>query len=239
MIPTGSWKLIIPPILATTPFNQANSMQNLIVEIFPIHRLLATLKQTVRANIYQHPTNNHAVMCLCGITFPLLQAQIIKQPRREKKRLPRIQNDKDKINIEETKAKEDAIKGLIVRQWWRHSIDPWSHWIGAYESPQEGDDQSEGSFGSQSSPAKGKLVGGANFRIVRDEKEEEAKRIDTWWLERGSVRREMAEGVMEIWGKIRGRRGAHVAVVVVFTDPSRRRQGIGNMLMEWATRKAG
>ncbi|KAI9642817.1 hypothetical protein NHQ30_008550 [Ciborinia camelliae] len=122
------------------------------------------------------------------------------------------------VERKEECGKEDAIKDLIVRQWWRHCVDPCSHWIAAYE----GD----------------KIVGGANFRIVREGKEEEDQKIDSWLLEKGEVRREMTEGLMEISKGIRETRGAHVAVVVVFTESSRSGHGIGNMLIEWVTNKA-
>ncbi|KAI9642820.1 hypothetical protein NHQ30_008553 [Ciborinia camelliae] len=117
-------------------------------------------------------------------------------------------------------ARLDAIKALACRSWFRHSIDKYSHWVKVTD------------------PALGnKVVGGGCWRIVMEEEKAEGGTIDPWWLPE-SEKREYSKKVFEIWADMKGDRGPHLGVEVVFADPQHRRRGIGSLVIGWGTKKA-
>ncbi|KAF7858520.1 hypothetical protein EAF04_009120 [Stromatinia cepivora] len=110
-------------------------------------------------------------------------------------------------------ARLDAVKGLIARQWYRHSVDDCSHWLKVADS----------NLG-------GKVVGGGCWRIVQTH--EKPMAIDPWWLPEGE-KRKYSEMVFAQWAAIKGEeRGPHLAIQVVFSDPDHRQRGIGSLVID-------
>ncbi|TVY84162.1 hypothetical protein LSUE1_G004050, partial [Lachnellula suecica] len=116
-------------------------------------------------------------------------------------------------------ARQDAVAGLICRQWYRHCIDPGSHWLKVIDTEQDG-----------------RVVAGANWLIV-DTYTEKAPIINPFWLPEGE-KREFAEDVFAQWADMRHGRKPHLAIQSIFTDPNFRRGGAATMLMDWGTQTA-
>jgi hypothetical protein len=94
-------------------------------------------------------------------------------------------------------AREDAIAGLICRQWYVHSIDPTSHWIKVIDTERDG-----------------RVVAGAQWMIV-DTYTEKAPSITPFWLPEGE-KREFAQGVFDQWADMRQDRKPHLGKSTTF-----------------------
>lgn len=88
-------------------------------------------------------------------------------------------------------ARDDAIAGLVCRQWYVHSIDTTSHWIKVIDTERSG-----------------RVVAGAQWMIV-DTYTEKAQSITPFWLPEGE-KREFAQGVFDQWADMRHDRKPHL-----------------------------
>jgi hypothetical protein len=88
-------------------------------------------------------------------------------------------------------AREDAIAGLICRQWYVHCIDPTSHWLKVIDTERDG-----------------RVVAGAQWLIVETHTEK-ASTIAPFWLPEGD-KREFAQSVFDQWADMRSDRKPHL-----------------------------
>jgi len=88
-------------------------------------------------------------------------------------------------------AREDAIAGLVCRQWYVHCIDPTSRWLKVIDTERGG-----------------KVVAGAQWLIV-DTYAEKAPSIDPFWLPEGE-KREFARKIFDQWADMRHDRKPHL-----------------------------
>ncbi|TVY85024.1 hypothetical protein LSUE1_G000921 [Lachnellula suecica] len=117
-------------------------------------------------------------------------------------------------------AEEDALKSYTTRQWYRHRMDPNSHWLKIVDTDT------------------GLGVAGACW-IVVDAVVGEGYRpmIEPFGMPEGE-RREFTKGVLGELAEVRARKEMHVALQAIFIHPDYRRKGVASLLMGWVLAKA-
>ncbi|EHK96447.1 hypothetical protein M7I_7841 [Glarea lozoyensis 74030] len=118
-------------------------------------------------------------------------------------------------------ARQESLEECTQRQLEWHRSDPSSYWQKVTDT------------------ATGEIVAGALWKLYSENPFEKEDHEEAYWYPEGG-QREYVNGALEIFGRPRATMGRrpHVYLNIIFTRSDYRRQGAGDLIMNWGITKA-